>query len=165
MTLCDFPGELHNRLWHTTRRDRFQRILETGSILSEPDLPDTDRWHTACGQANFPYVRWIGGISLFDFDAFDPNTYEMQYPLSSWRTFVPFRRDWGESIWIEIDRISIGANFICGKDLLLRRRQEKALGHDIMPMIEAACLKDIPTSAFRMILIGNSKSANLYEFT
>src|ERR1035438_4494083 len=60
-------------LWHTTRPERFDRILSTGAILPEPDILDSERWANA-GPEHYPYVRTLGGVSLFDFDGFNPRT-------------------------------------------------------------------------------------------
>ena len=158
MPTSTFPTELAGKLWHTTNESRFEGIGTCGYIVVEPDIPDTDRWKSAAGREHYPYVRWIGGISLFDFSDFDPESYEAQFPLSSWRTFVPFQKTWRNSLWIEIDRAAIAPNFLSGQDVLARRRSENAYGHDFMPNIEAACLAGIPVSAFRQVLIRGSDS-------
>ena len=95
------PPELSGRLWHTTNESRFDGISASGFILAEPSIPDAERWKSAAGREHYPYVRWIGGISLFDFVDFDPDSYDAKYPLSTWLTFVPFRKDWQNSLWIE----------------------------------------------------------------
>jgi hypothetical protein len=38
--------ELIGRLWHTTHPDHFQRILQRGAIIPEPDIPESARWKT-----------------------------------------------------------------------------------------------------------------------
>jgi hypothetical protein len=140
--------ELHGRLWHTTHPERFRDILIRGAILPEPDVPDGDRWKTGGGPALYPYVRSIGGVSLFDFDGFDRVRYSEQYPASSWAYFVPFRRDWGYAVWIEINRAQIAQRFVSGRDLVARQMQEKAHRHTIMPYIEAAYIGELPRAAF-----------------
>ena len=62
--------ELVGSVWHTTRPERFQHILESGAILPEPDIPKAERWGTAGGPEGYPYVRSIGAVSLFDFRSF-----------------------------------------------------------------------------------------------
>jgi len=79
-------------------------ILETGCILPNPLIPEEERWKTSGGPDVYHYVRRLGDVSLFDFERFDPERYSEKYPLSSWWTFVPYVRDWGQSIWIEIDK-------------------------------------------------------------
>jgi hypothetical protein len=140
--------ELYGRLWHTTHPKRFQDILIRGAILPEPDVTDDDRWKTGRGSEGYPYVRSIGGVSLFDFDDFDPERYGEQCPASSWADFVPFRKDWGCAIWIEIDRAQVAERFVSGRDLFARWKLEKAYRHTIMPYIEAAYVGELPRAAF-----------------
>jgi len=60
-------SELHGGLWHSTHPERFTGILQSGAILPEPNMQDSDRWKTSRGRGFYPYVRLIGGVSLFDF--------------------------------------------------------------------------------------------------
>src|SRR5215470_9580940 len=87
----EFPSELREGLWHTTTPDRYGGMLRTGSILPNPDMPEAERWKTAAGPHYYPYVRTLGGVSLFDFRGFDSDVYSHNYPLSTWREFVPCR--------------------------------------------------------------------------
>jgi hypothetical protein len=145
--------ELHGRLWHTTHLDRFKRILVESAILPEPDIPDNQRYCTGLGKDHYPYVRAIGGVSLFDFDQFDPDAYSAMYPSSTWATFIPYREDWGHSVWIEIDRERVASQLILGPALLDKWKSENALGHNIMPIIEAAHLGAIPRQTFRQAFL------------
>ena len=133
-------------LWHTTSEARFEGIRSAKAILAEPPIPETERWATRCGPAGWPYVRKLGGVSLFDFAGFCPRTYEAKYPLSSWTEFVPFRWEWGASVWIEIDRKGAAAKLVGPADLVDRWKREKAYRHRIMPHIEACFLGDLPSS-------------------
>lgn len=112
------------------------------------------------GAEYYPYVRTLGGVSLFDFVGFDPEAYRAQYPMASWWTFVPTRRDWGASIWIEMDRCQLGERFVSGLQLLKRWNENRAHQHMIMPIIEAASLDPIPVSAFRRVLRFTSESSS-----
>jgi hypothetical protein len=141
-------AELVGGVWHTTNQDRFLRILECGAILPEPDIPDRERWGTAGGSEGYPYVRSIGGVSLFDFGGFDAETYSMQYPSSSWEYFVPCHLSWDSAVWIEIDHESLGSAFISGVELLTRRKAEGSLRR-IMSLIEAAHIGLLPCRAFK----------------
>jgi hypothetical protein len=141
--------ELGNGLWHTTRPDRFQNILAEGSIMPEPKIPNGDRWKTSQGEDHYPYVRMLGGVSLFDFDQFDAERYTETYPVSSWYEFVPYPPSWGCSVWIEIDRGLVVSKLISGPDLLARWKSDNAYGHAIMPRIEAAHLGPLPRSSFK----------------
>jgi hypothetical protein len=145
--------ELRGRLWHTTHPDRFQRILKCGAIVPEPDIPDSERWKTAAGPEHFPYVRTIGGVSLFDFYKFDPDSYAEKCPSSSWQEFVPFREEWGCAVWIEIDRAQAADHFISGADLIASWKAEGAYRHTVMPYIEAAYVGELPRTAFARAFI------------
>jgi hypothetical protein len=71
--------ELHGGLWHTTIPERYENILSSGFILPEPpNMPDNERWSTSQGKEFYPYVRQLGGVSLFDFDDFDPEAYSKE---------------------------------------------------------------------------------------
>ncbi len=141
--------ELYGRLWHTTHPDRYQRILTNGAILPEPDIPDRERWGTSLGKDYYPYVRTLGGVSLFDFDQFDPDAYHERCPSSSWATFVPYRTEWGCSVWIEIDRDRVAPPQLISAFDLLAKWKAGGLGHKIMPEIEAAHLGPLPLTAFK----------------
>lgn len=148
----EFPNLLHGRLWHTTSPHRYQMIIETGQILPNPQMPDQERWGAYRGPEFYPYVRYLGGVSLFDFENFNPKRYGRKFPLSSWREFVPYRGAWGEAVWIEINRQTILHDFIKAKELLSKWKQEKAYKRNIMPLIEAAHLGPIPIAAFSSVL-------------
>lgn len=141
--------ELYGGLWHTTHPDRFANILADGAISPEPNIPDVDRWKTSGGPELYPFVRTLGGVSLFDFGRFDIEEYTRAYPLSSWHAFVPFLESWGRSVWIEIDRGQVESRFISGPDLVAKWDLEKAWRHSIMPRIEAAHLGPLPRAAFK----------------
>jgi len=149
----DFPNLLRGRLWHTTSSDRYQQIVESGFILPNPPVPDDERWGTIQGPDYYPYVRFLGGVSLFDFNGFDPESYGEKYPLSTWIEFVPYRRQWGKSVWIEINRQRIIDNFISGDMLLTKWKQSADYRHPIMPCIEAAHLGPISMEAFNCVFI------------
>jgi hypothetical protein len=95
----EFPPQLRERLWHTTTPDRYESILRSGSILPNPEIPESDRWKTSRGPHYYPFVRTLGGVSLFDFHGFDPEAYSAKYPFSSWREFVPCRPEFEAAIW------------------------------------------------------------------
>lgn len=71
---------LLGRLWHVTSLERFEGIKYDG------------------------FVRHIGGFSLFDFPiGFDLASYRQRCPSSSLEAFIPYRREWGHAVWLEID--------------------------------------------------------------
>lgn len=147
----NFPSLLRCRLWHTTSPARYEMIIGTGYILPEPQISEQERWGTSQGPEFYPYVRSLGGVSLFDFEAFNPKNYNKKY-IASWGEFVPYRRAWGQSIWIEINRQAIIENFISASNLLKRWKKDEAYKHNVMPMIEAAHIGPIPLTAVTCVL-------------
>ena len=146
---------LRGGLWHTTSERRFEGIKSRKAILPEPPLREDERWGTRIGPDGWPYVRTLGGVSLFDFAGFDPEAYDARCPMSSWREFVPFRRSWGASVWIEIDREKAAEALLGADELLARQHRERAHRHRIMPYIEACYLGDVPSELFvRALVIG-----------
>lgn len=143
---------LGGSVWHTTSPNRYVSISRDGFIRVEPDLADKERWATGAGPDGYPYVRRKGGVSLFDFRDFGPAEYSNAYPLSSWRTFVPCRREWEQAIWIEIDAAAAGSCFLPGSEMLRQWKAEGAERHRLMPHIEASHLGDIPMSLARRII-------------
>lgn len=127
--------------------------MAQGAILPEPNIPDPERWCTGSGPEHYPYVRTLGGVSLFDFDGFDPISYSEKHRMSSWYEFVPFRKSWNCAVWIEISRERASSNLILGRDLLARWKSDAAYGHMIMPYIEAAHIGELPVSAIDQAFI------------
>ena len=142
-----FPKLLLGKLWHSTSPIRYQMIKDAGWIFPNPPIPEKERWGVSRGPDFYPYVRSIGGVSLFDFEGIDPDNYGEEYPSSSWYEFVPYRRTWGLAIWLEINRDLIFEAFIDGQTLLNKWKHEKAYKHNIMPIIEAAHIGPIPLEA------------------
>lgn len=140
-------AELGQGLWHSTHPAWFERILNDGEISAEPEIPDHERFGTAIGPAGYPYVRSIGGVSLFDLENFEPAPYSELYRSCSWDFFIPFRRDWLQSVWIEIDRAALGDNLISGAALLARWKRERT-SRRIMPLIEAAHIGPLSRTHF-----------------
>lgn len=140
----EFLLVLGNGLWHTTSDARYRGILKTGYILPEPDIPDSERWNTSGGPRHYPYARSLGGISLFDFEGFNSESYCKKYPLSSWQEFIPYRREWGSAIWLEISRLKIADSFVSRVELLDRWRSEANKGRNFLPALEAVHIGPIP---------------------
>lgn len=153
---------LRGSVWHTTNSERYKGILLEGAILPEPPIPDSDRWGTGLGTIGCPYVRSIGGVSLFDFRDFDPEEYSEKYPISTWREFVPYRSAWSEAIWIEVDVSKVTAGFISGREILDRWKAEQATNR-FMPLIEAAHIGALPLNAFKRMLHVSKESRTLRE--
>jgi hypothetical protein len=149
-----------NGVWHTTNSVRFRGILVAGAILPEPPIPDTERWSTSQGPRYYPYVRTLGGVSLFDFREFDPTEYSERYPLSTWKAFVPYCSTWKEAVWIELDIEALGQDFVSGTQLL-ERWNSIQVGNRIMPLIEAAHIGAVPLSAFKSVFSVRAGTAGL----
>jgi hypothetical protein len=148
----DFPPELKNSIWHTTIPSRYRRIKDQGFILPDPDIPDSERWGTAMGLEYFPFVRSLGGVSLFDFRFFDPNQYSELYPFSMWGTFVPCKQNERASIWIELDAESLSPHFIDGAKLVDCWKKSGQFSRKLMPIIEAAHIGPLPIKHFLKVL-------------
>jgi hypothetical protein len=138
--------ELRGRLWHTTHPDRFNAILASGAILPDPDIQN---WKALGGKDCCSYARKLGGVSLFDFDQFDPKSYEEEYRLSTWWAFVPYIEDWGCAVWIEIYREKVAPHLVSRSDLVERWTSDKAYRHNFMPYIEAVHIGPLPRTAFK----------------
>lgn len=141
---------LDGGLWHTTRRDRLDAILRCGGIDPEPaGMPDSERWGTGLGPDYYPLVRHLGGVSLFDLTDFQIDSYREEFPLSSWAEFMPFRKAWGASIWIGIDRGAEDLNLISAEELKrIAYTQEGQVQRKRMPKIEIGNIGRIPVKAF-----------------
>ena len=151
--------ELLGGLWHTTPFDRFQRILELGVILPIPENPNPDGWRTMDGEPYRSYAHTLNGVSLFDFDQFEPESYAARCPNSDWHTFVPYREKWGSAVWIELDRKRVAPSLISAPDVVTRWNADKAYRHNFMPYIEAIHVGPVPRTAFtRAFIVGKSET-------
>lgn len=153
-----FPDILRGSVWHTTTPERFQSIVKSGFLLPDPDIPDKDRWGTGLGESHYPFVRSLGGVSLFDFRQFDEKAYPKSYPNSSVYSFVPCSHRSSIAVWIEIDTDSVTQNIIFGDDLLVKWKNSNELGRKIMPLIEAAHIGPVPIATFLRILVYHKES-------
>lgn len=139
---------LHGRLWHTTRPNLFASIIASGGLSPEPDVGNAQRWKTSRGPEYYPFVRKIGGVSLFDFRDFDAERYAETHPMSNWRAFVPHMESWRGAVWIEIDRDQIADSFVSADEVVKRWDAGGHHRHTIMPRIEAAHIGILPREAF-----------------
>ncbi|MBO8084958.1 MAG: hypothetical protein J7D61_02855 [Marichromatium sp.] len=132
-----FPEILLDRLWHSTTHERYKNIFRDGAILPDPAIPDSAHWCTSKGLKHYPYVRTLGGVSLFEFRDFDPENYSEDY-IASWHSFVPLSHEGGNKVWIEINRSAAHDSLIDGDTLIKKWKQDGAYEHNITPRIEAA---------------------------
>jgi len=142
-------AEVHGGIWHFTHCDRYKKILSSGYIVPDPPIAEGQRWKTSRGPDYYPFVRKCGGVSLFDFRNFSPESYDSKFPSSTWRTFVPFRREWGSAVWIQINRELMAENFVNYTVLYQQQQDQLAYRHTLMPQIEAAHIGPIPICFFR----------------
>lgn len=131
-------------IWHTTSPSGFQSIVADGSILVEPNIDDSKRWKTSGGPKYYPFVRTLGGVSLFDFQGFNIEEYDKACAMCSWREFVPFREAWGTSIWLKFELMSENEAYRTPSELQRLQDEKKAHRHTLMPRIEAAHIGDLP---------------------
>src|SRR5690606_33469494 len=110
-----FPNKLHGSVWHSTSVERYTMIKADGQITANPALPDSERWGTGLGEDYYPFIRSLGGISVFDFRSFHVKQYNRKYGDSYWSTLVPCRSGWEQAVWIELDILQLGDNFLSGK--------------------------------------------------
>ena len=158
-------SEVLGGLWHTTHPGRFRGILASKAILFDPPgNPNPDGWKTISGEPYCSYARKLGGISLFDFAGFDPESYSEKYPMCSWQTFVPFQAKWGCSVWIELDREQIAPGFVSGPNLLAKWKEEKAFRYPLMPIIEAAHIGQILRRDFKRAFRICKGDSHFYEY-
>lgn len=161
-------GKLHDRLydglWHVTHPCRVPDIVQAGALLVEPDIDNSERWKTGRGPDYYPFVRHLGGVSLFDFQGFDATRYSETHPMSSWQTFVSHMRDWGGAVWIEIDRDALADNLVSADDLVALWDRDGNRQHTIMPRIEAAHIGDLPASAFCSAFLTWARGTQVREF-
>lgn len=154
---------LHGGLWHTTHPDRFLAILASGGLRTEPDIPNSERWK-ASQPKYYPFVRHIGGISLFDFFEFAPESYQKQFPLSNWYEFVPHRQVWGGAVWIEIDRQASSRSLLTAEQLRESWDQDGKRQHTRMPQIEVAHIGDLSKTSFRSAFLTWAAGNEVREF-
>ncbi|MFZ3464557.1 hypothetical protein [Vibrio harveyi] len=140
----EFPPELLGSVWHTTSLERYAMIVDDGCIKANPNIADTERWGTQLGEKYFPFVRSLGGVSVFDFRNFDIDS-------TDWATFVPCQTNSQSAVWIEIDISKLGDNFKSARSIRDLWHQMGST-RKFITRIEGAVLGEIPTSAFKKIL-------------
>ncbi|MGY5820761.1 hypothetical protein [Vibrio chemaguriensis] len=148
----EFPSELFGSVWHTTSLERYSMIVGDGCIKANPDIPDSERWGTNLGEKHFPFVRSLGGISVFDFRDFDADS-------TDWATFVPCRTEWQSAVWIEVDISKLGDSFKSAQSI-------RELWHEVnstrkfITQIEGAVIGSIPILAFKQVLVYDTQKSS-----
>jgi len=147
----DFPVVLMTGIWHSTSPERYKKIIESKFILPEPAIPNNERWSTAKGKDLYPFVRSIGGVSIFDFRNFNVVEYSNTYSTSVWATFVPCRLGWDTTIWLELDEEKMNEDYLSPNEVMLKRSQANSY-RQIIPYLEGAHIGSIPISYIKRIM-------------
>lgn len=143
---------LRRGIWHITLPNRYESILADREIRPEPkNVRDVERYGTLKGVEGYPYVRSIGGVSLFDFDGFDPIARSDHSCGRAWHTFVPYPSTWDSAIWLEITRTAVAPNLVSAAEL--KEGWEKGnQGRKLIPEIEIAHRGPLPIIAITCAL-------------
>jgi hypothetical protein len=148
----EFPPELLGAVWHTTSISRFKRIVSSREIMAEPDIADTARHGTRRGPKLYPFVRSLGGISVFDFQNFDPAEHFKETGALNWPHFVFGHHTEEDSLWIEINTKKLNDSYLSAKEIR-HMWHESNSNRKFMTGIEGAVLKSVPIDAFRNVLL------------
>ncbi|WP_040672267.1 hypothetical protein [Rhodobacter ferrooxidans] len=129
--------------WHTTSSERFEGIIRSGLIMVDPPLPEAERY------GGMPFVRSLGGVSLFDFpSSFNFEIYEADVQLNSIGEFIPFKSSWGRSIWLRIDSEMVREGLKSGREIrALWKKMDSS--RRFMAEVEGAHIGDIPIAAIQ----------------
>ncbi|MGR5518921.1 hypothetical protein ACPV5H_26345 [Vibrio harveyi] len=141
------PQQLQGKVWHSTTLENANEIVRKGYILAEPNIDQSKRWGRNDSSA-YPFVRSIGGISLFDFRLPSSHSNPMLY------SFVPCKAGYTQTVWFEIDIQKLDESFLSADET---REQWKASGmvRNYMPKLEACSLCPIPTNLVKSVYISN----------
>ena len=160
MTMEELLPTLKGGLWHVASAERFSKIISSGGIDPNPEgVPDTERWQAQHGESNLPFVRYIGGVSLFDFINWDIDIcrngcVKDLFHSCQWGNFIPMLQWNGEcldsTVWVEINYDAVKLNLKLNEELKhLWSDEHKRSGdiHTLLPCVEAAHIGRIPCSA------------------
>lgn len=150
---CDIVKILEGSVWHSTRVELYQEILESGAISRNPRISDVSRWAGRRDSGHRPFARIIGGVSLFDFRDNRIATAAVSYPLSNWQRFLVGGGREGPSVWMKVNTDRLNGRFLKPEDLLERWKLESLGGNPIMPGIEAVYLGDVSVLALDEVLL------------
>ncbi|PKG86490.1 hypothetical protein CXF85_01950 [Colwellia sp. 75C3] len=149
------PHKLKGKVWHSTSFDNAVKIIKSGSILSNPNISTEDKWG-GNSETDYPFVKSIGGISLFDFRLPESHSSELLY------RWVPCQVKFSKTVWFEIDTSKLHSCFLSAEDTLVK--WEKAgMTRNYMPYLEASCISPIDTQYIKSILIGDQNGGLVSE--
>lgn len=147
-----FPNELLGAVWHTTSLSRYRKITKSGAILAEPSLTDNERHGTGGGSKLYPFVRSIGGVSVFDFREFNPIKHYETFKIINWPYFVFGHNHEEDSVWIEIDTDDLSDSFKSAQEIRKMWHKQNS-NRKFMTGIEGAILGSVSINAFKAVLI------------
>ncbi|KZN30034.1 hypothetical protein N480_03560 [Pseudoalteromonas luteoviolacea S2607] len=110
------PKELERKVWHVTSLENAKKIIAHGSIIANPDIPESERWGGSCESVH-PFARSINGISLFDLRQ---EKALKKHPLSY---FKPMNLKAPTTIWFEVDTLALSGNFLSPEEALTKKRK------------------------------------------
>ncbi|ELA9814221.1 TPA: hypothetical protein ACGSUT_004207 [Vibrio parahaemolyticus] len=139
------PTELKGKVWHSTSIENAMSIVRQGFIFAEPDIDQTKCWGGKSERVH-PFVRSIGGISLFDFRLPNSHVSEILY------SFIPCKSGCAQTVWFEIDVSRLSDSFLSADETRMRWR-ESGMSRQYMPKLESTSLCPIPTSYINSIYI------------
>jgi hypothetical protein len=143
------PNELKGKIWHSTSKELALEIYSHGYIIFDPSIDESKRWGGK-SKSTHPFVRSIGGISLFDFRLPSSHVSEILY------SFIPCRTGWPQTVWLEINHFYLGDMFSSAEETRIRWI-EAGMNRQYMPKLEAASLRPIPIEYIKSIYISNKK--------
>ena len=153
-----------------TRAERYAKIISSGGIDPNPEgVPDVERWSAQRGERGFSFVRYIGGVSLFDFinwniDECANGCVRPDQLTCGWADFIPVLKWNGNSldssVWIEINYDAVKHNLRLNKELVCLERAAREQSGDsrtLLPCVEAAHIGRISCSALvRAFAVGRA---------
>lgn len=140
------PNQLKGKVWHSTSVVNAKKIVTHGEILANPDIEAESRWGGTC-ESKYPFVRTLGGISLFDFRL--PKTHSNEL-LTRW---VPCHTKIPATVWFEIDISKLKGFFLSAEETRIKWR-DAGMDRQFMPHLEASCLCPISVQDIKSIYIG-----------
>ncbi len=154
------PKQLKGKVWHSTSILNAKEIVAHGEILANPDIEAERRWGGTC-ESKYPFVRTLGGISLFDFRLPKAHSNDL---LVRW---VPCHVNLTATVWFEIDTSKLQGFFLSAEETRIRW-QEAGMDRQFMPHLEASCLCSIGVQDIKSTYIayrnGKLSSASLDAF-
>ena len=148
---------------HRTRLCEHVRSLARS--YQNADMADPDRWKRPEAKTKNPFVRDPWRNKSFRLRQVSTAESYSKMPMSSWHEFVPYRIDWGSSVWIENLTVSNSSlrSFML-QPIVERWKSDNAYRHTIMTYIEAAHLGPLPRDSIQCELFKSEGDASSIHF-